>query len=226
MTLRQFKLGKYTFTVNDTEATNTPEFDFWGWYSSGRWETTTIEEADKLLHRGDLLFDIGAWVGPLTLWEAARGVEVIAVEPDPVAFDLLTQHVIINGFKDLVTLVEKAVTDDSALTVVLNIKESGGNAYSSIIKREELQSRAIVETVTIYELIREYGKPTAIKMDIEGGESIVLPFSGPLLRKLKIPLLLATHAQWYLPGTEQAMADELAQWKIKDLRNQMWLCKP
>ena len=224
--LRQFKLGKYTFTVNDTEATNTPAFDFWGWYASGQWEITTMEEADKLLHHGDLLFDIGAWVGPLTLWEAARSVKVVAIEPDPVAFDLLTQNVIINGFKDLVILVNKAVTDGYEVITSLNFRGSGGDAWSSILPREDLKSSVSVLTITIAKLIEEYGKPKVIKMDIEGGESVVFPQAGELLRKEHIPVLLATHAQWYLPGTEEAMAEELDKWKIKDLRNSMYLLKP
>lgn len=225
MTLRKFSIGRKRFVVEDTPATNQENFDFWGWFSSGQWETTTIEEADKLLHKGDLLFDIGAWVGPLTLWEASRGVKVVAVEPDPVAFDLLRQNVIINGFKDLVTLVNKAIVYDASSTVTLNFRGSGGDAWSSIAAREDLPNSIEVQATTITELIKQHGKPAAIKMDIEGGESIILPVIGPLLRRLKIPLLLATHAQWYIPWTEQNMVNELSHWHSKDLHNQMYLLK-
>jgi len=223
--LKQFNLGKQKFTVEDTEATKTDDWDFWSFYAGGQWETTTVAAADKLLKGGDLLFDIGAWVGPLTLWEASRGVKVIAVEPDPIAFELLRRNVIINGFENLVTFVHKAVTNGESDKVILNFRGSGGDAWSSIIPREDLPGSVEVETITIPEMFKIYGHPKVIKMDIEGGESLVIPAVGEFLRKNRIPLLLATHGQWYAEGSEKGMEDELSKWNITDLHNQMWLCK-
>ena len=151
--LRTFNLHGHKFTVNITEATHSENWDFWSFYAGGQWEVTTVKEADHLLKADDLLFDIGAWVGPLTLWEAFRGVKVIAVEPDPVAYKLLRQHLILNPCKRIVTTVNKAVTDGASKFVTLNFRNTGGDAWSSILSREDLDGKVQVETITIKNLI-------------------------------------------------------------------------
>lgn len=228
-TLRWCKLHNRNFAVWDTEGTHPDDsWDFWSFFESGQWEHTTINTADRLLKPGDLMFDIGAWVGPLTLWEASRGVRVLAVEPDPLAYDLLVEHVALNGYKSLVTPIQMAVTDGAEPTTVLHMQGFGGNAYSSITRKEfepGVGKAAVVSAAaSIEQLCEIYGFPKVVKIDIEGGESLVMPQAGPFLRQHRIHVLLAQHYHWYAPGTHDAMAAELANWKIQDLYNDMfWL---
>lgn len=226
---RSITLRGRSFVVLDTEGTHPDDsWDFWGHFASGQWEHTTISTADRLLQAGDRMFDIGAWVGPLTLWEASRGVKVVAVEPDPQAFVLLQEHVTINGYTDLVTPVFKAVNNGISDKAILHMQGMGGNAYSSLTRTEFApgvsKGAIFVPATTIEELCEEYGYPKVVKIDIEGGESLVFPQAGPFLRQHRIDVLLALHYQWYAPDTQAAMAAELAQWQVHDLFNDMfWL---
>lgn len=204
---------------------NTPgaaSWDFWGFYSGSQWEPTTIGEADRILKPGDLLIDIGAWIGPLTLWEASRGVRVLALEPDPIAAADLRFNILANNLHGLVSVEEVAVTDKVG-TAKLQMNLGGADSQSSIMRTDMVDS-VEVATTTLTELLGIYA-PDLVKMDIEGGESIVLPRDGHLLRETGIPLLLALHPQWYAEGSSEAMEEELSHWNMKDLYNNMWLCQ-
>lgn len=206
------------------EIPGTASWNFWDFYAGGQWETTTIEEADKLLQPNDLMFDIGAWVGPLTLWEADRAVAVVAVEPDAEAFQALQYNVGMNGLGWLVKMENMAISNHVGM-VKLGLQEIGGDSQSSIT-RADMPRFASVRSNTLGWLLKKHGTPKVIKMDIEGGESLVIPEYGRTLRQLGIPLLLALHPNWYEPGTSKAMEEELSHWEIKDLYNSMYLCQP
>lgn len=218
----RFEFGGKSFKVVDSPGAKS--WNFWDFYSGGQWETTTIAEADRLLRPGDYLFDIGAWLGPLTLWEAKRGVRVLAVEPDPAAFADLKDNVLANQLEDLVTLEQLAVYD-KITEVPLFQTPVGADSQSSLI-RADLGQDVFVKTCTLSYLILKHGTPDVVKIDIEGGESIVFPEAGPTLREMNIPVLLALHPHWYAPGTADKMEEELSHWGIKDLRNSMYLCTP
>lgn len=213
--------GGLDFTVQDSRGTG---WGFWPWWSGDQWEPTTIEETERLLAPDGLLLDIGAWVGPLTLWAAKKiRARVVAVEPDPNAFEQLAFNVEASGVGDRVTLLQCAVAPAPGPVSLAISEEGGGDAYSSLTR--ELPRAIAVQGRTLSNLVLEY-HPTLVKMDIEGGESLILPRDGHVLRRLGLPLLLALHPDWYAQGTEAAMEAELARWNVKDLHNEMYLLTP
>jgi hypothetical protein len=74
----------------------TPAWDFWAAYENG-WEASTFAVLDDYLSppaQSPLLFDIGAWVGPITLWAASHNhARVVAVEPDTAALYYLRANI-------------------------------------------------------------------------------------------------------------------------------------
>jgi hypothetical protein len=80
--------------------------------------------------------------------------------------------------------------------------------------------------VTLEQLIADHGEPDLVKMDIEGGECIVMPAAGPLLRELQIPLVLSCHAEWYLPEQVGPLMRELQNWYMEKLEDETYLCTP
>lgn len=220
--LRVVECGGLTFRVEESPGT---AWGFWDFWAGGQWETTTIGAMERLLRPDGLLLDIGAWVGPLTLWAAKKiGARVVAVEPDPEGFRQLSANVRASGVDALVTLLQVAIapTDGS---VVLHMTPDGGDAYSSMTPRALLSRNVIVKGRTLRSLINAF-QPTLIKMDIEGGEAVILPVDGPYLRIHRLPLLLALHPEWYEAGAEPALMAELDHWHMEDLHNQMYLCTP
>ncbi len=201
------------FNVLDEPITSS--WRFWDLFSNGQWEPSTFEVLDQILKPDSLFFDIGAWIGPVTLWAAKKGCKVISVEPDPEAFRQLEENVRLNDLN--VTLIQKAVSNHE-LTERLNVSTPGDSKSSLTYK---FQNSIEVQATTLDKLIEEYGKPDLIKMDIEGGESLVLPYSGPLLRRLKIPVLIGLHPFWYI--SRSAMENELKHWNRKDYTNELYL---
>ena len=76
-----------------------PHREFWETFSDGTWEPNTFRVMQAALgaRPGGAHLDIGSWVGPTTLFAAALGARrVVALEPDPRAFNELLANVRLN----------------------------------------------------------------------------------------------------------------------------------
>jgi FkbM family methyltransferase len=137
---------------------------------------------------GELIFDVGANRGRKTDIFLRLGAHVIAVEPDE-----SNQAVLRDGFlryritKKPVTIIGKAMSDRVGVETMwvhepgsakntLNSKwvatlQSDGARFG---KGLQFGQKVEVETTTVGELIRTYGAPFYIKIDVEGHEPSVL----------------------------------------------------
>ncbi len=136
----------------------------------------------------DLVFDIGANQGHKTDIFLRLGARVIAVDPDAANGRILRESLLQNRLrKKPVMVVTKAVSDRNGIETMWVDKP--GSAKNTLNSKwvETLQSDAArfgqtlefenkveVETVTLDELIRLYGQPFYIKIDVEGHEPGVL----------------------------------------------------
>lgn len=203
------------------ELPSTLDWDFWGLFENESWEKESFQYLDEVLSPGDLLFDVGAWVGPFTLWEASRGVRVVAFEPDSVAYKALMDSVQKSGLSNLVTAHKTALSDKTGETVLRIYEE--GDSKSSLTKNFPI--RKTIQCDTLENMIAVHGMPKAIKMDIEGGESLVLPRAGKLLRENNVTLLLSLHWGYYAEGTKDSLYAELEHWNMLDISDQdVYLC--
>jgi FkbM family methyltransferase len=209
---------------------------FWHEFGAGRWEPKALERVAQLLRAGviaaavnprvavPLFFDIGAWVGPYTLMAADLGARVVALEPDPAARKQLEANATANLGGINVTILENALSDLAPATVYLQMQDPGDSMSSMV--RQNLAHVIEVTAVTLEQLIADHGEPDLVKMDIEGGECIVMPAAGPLLRELQIPLVLSCHAEWYLPEQVGPLMRELQNWYMEKLEDETYLCTP
>jgi FkbM family methyltransferase len=214
---REIKRGNNSFRVIDSKITSS--WSYWDLYCDGRWEAATLKAIDDNLPEGGLLFDIGAWIGPMTLWAAKnRKAHVVAVEPDPEAFLQLCDNVAANQLHNVICL-NLAVSPDG-LPAQLGMQVSG-DSCSSLTQKGK--SSIQVETVTMGGLVLKYGKPDLIKMDIEGGESLLIP-GGLEVSKLEMPVIIALHPQWYVPNSK--ITEELSKCNMKLIESNNYLCIP
>ncbi len=121
-----------------------------------------------------MYFDIGANVGHWTLANIDSCQKIIAVEASPITFNTLSN----NCRNPKITLLNYAVCDNNGNDITFyHAKE---HTLSTLNKDwlTEQKSRfnnmeyteIICKTITIDKLISEYGVPTLIKVDVEGGE--------------------------------------------------------
>lgn len=135
----------------------------------------------KNLGNFKLIFDIGANQGNKTALFSRLGSNVIAVEPDDLNYNLLVARFKANV---KVTVLHSAVSDIiGRAEFFLNEPGSAFNTLS-LKWKESLEDKTVnrwhtetvfknvteVETITLDHLIKKYGKPCYIKIDVEGHE--------------------------------------------------------
>ena len=136
------------------------------WALSARrhgWEQPVVDAFVAGLRPGDVVYDVGAWIGPYTLLASklvgARG-RVISFEPDPIARAQLERNVTLNRAGN-VQILPIALSDHNGTA-----RLSGGGSEAVVGPT----GAAEVPTMTLPDLIAKEGAPDVIKVDIEGGE--------------------------------------------------------
>jgi FkbM family methyltransferase len=128
------------------------------------------------------------------MWAADRhNARVVAVEPDPVANDYLNLHVAINGF-DKIAVVDGALANHTGTTHLAPHEFGWGSTMSRLSDDgREIACWSIADLFTKHEI----DDCTLVKIDIEGGESIILETVGPFLAERGIPMIVAMHEPWW-----------------------------
>jgi FkbM family methyltransferase len=205
-------VGSATARVVDTSGERYG--DFWVALADGSFEPATVDVLRAWARPGRLLVDVGAWIGPFTLLAAAHGATVHAVEPDPVAADVLRRNRALNPeLAGRVTIDEVAwAAHDgrAALAAPVGL----GNARSALAGRRvrgqaadgaasvtvEVSARAAASAYerAVFDVRAATGRALGtgdvlLKIDIEGGEFAVVPSLGSALALHRPVLLLSVH---------------------------------
>jgi FkbM family methyltransferase len=172
------------------EVTSGPRDGFWRFVNAGEWEKTTFDTLDKLLVPGTCMIDIGTWIGPLTLYAAAKGCKVISVEADPLSVAELRSNIALNpDLASRITVIDKAVHPSGGKIAFGSM--GAGNDSSSSFVHKAMMTRWIVNTVTPAEIASVAPKMgrVVVKMDIEGGEYLVIPAAHALWERADAALI-------------------------------------
>ena len=151
-------------------------------YETG-WESDTRALIGELLRPGDLFVDIGAWIGPVTLWALERGSRVIAIEPDPLALPEFRRRV-----PDTVEIWAGAVALRPGMAALRPETSRLGMSGVRLYDEGDVE----VRTWTLPEILGDR-KPTLVKVDIEGYEIELLPTIAPHLAELGASMQVALH---------------------------------
>lgn len=212
---KEIKKNRHTFTVSDEYKINgwCPNGFFEDLVHNGSWEEETFTIIDKFGDTSKTYLDIGAWIGPTVLYAAQEYDRVVCFEPDPIALYQLRKNISINKFQNI-TLIEKALSGETGST---NLGGSWypGNSESTLLvnhkffldnvnipgQRGDAHSRTSnivkVNTITIEDAMSSSKVDPSniglIKMDIEGGEYLVIPALKDFLTTHKVPLYISLH---------------------------------
>jgi FkbM family methyltransferase len=150
----------------------------------GHYEPQETAVVRSLLEPGGCFVDVGANWGYFSLLGAGLvgpSGRVIAVEPHPALFASLAENVRRNGLSQVTALRVAAADRNGRMNLV---GFAGGGENSGLSRLTELpDSSALnfdVQTRLLEELLDERGVESVdlLKMDIEGGEGLVLPTLG------------------------------------------------
>jgi FkbM family methyltransferase len=182
----------------------------------GDWEPETFEIFDRFLRPTDDFLDIGAWIGPTALYAANTARHVYALEPDPIAFQMLKAQMTANTALPNITAIQSALGDSEA-TVPFGGNGDMGNSESTLLVREpdylttptakpwgsspehalrwKSAPQTTVPQITMVELGRmvDLSNVRFVKMDIEGGEKYALPGVLEWAKSTKPALYLSLH---------------------------------
>ena len=161
-----------------------------GFLPGGR-PTPEEEFLRKLDLTGKTVFDVGGFLGLMTLFFASRAKQVVTYEPVPESRRRIATNVELNGFTN-VTLRDVALSSEPGnLTLTFDELMSGGASGDPEISHELAGSAAhprhITVPVTTIDLEIASGQPVPdlIKVDVEGMEYKVLRGMSELLARSK-----------------------------------------
>jgi len=167
---------------------------FWENVNNGNWEPSTFYIFDKFIDKEHSFIDIGAWIGPTTLYGSQIAKKCYAIEPDPVAFYELKKNINLNpNLKSRINIYELCISDKCG-KIRLGNRNNFGDSMSSILLND-LNKTLFVQSLTLQEFIlqNKIDDCNFIKIDIEGGEAIVLPQIKEFLEKNKPTIHLSLH---------------------------------
>ena len=121
--------------------------------------------------------DLGSNIGVTAMFWAQRypNAKMALVEPDPDNFRLLERNT--DTFRHRCVLINAAVSDKRGETSFFRSDREYGH---SILKGDDSVSEIQVKTLTVSDVLSDARFPRVdlLKMDIEGGETIVMPTIG------------------------------------------------
>jgi len=139
----------------------------------------------KSLKRGDIVVDVGAYIGYYSLL-ASRIIgsegKVYAFEPEPQNWSLLNKNIELNGYNNILPL-QKAVSKECGTTRLFISR--WGTSHS--LKGQDTGKGFIdVETTSLDEFFKDKNHPIdIIKMDVEGAEMDALLGMGRIIKQNK-----------------------------------------
>jgi FkbM family methyltransferase len=163
---------------------------------------------------GAVFFDVGAHYGWLSL-KAARHVgpkgRVVAFEPSPILFDILQYHQHRNRLSQM-AVVGSAVSERDAERETFYLLNNGLSSRNSLtIGQQGLPFLDSVEKTTVEVSTLKLDSycaavdiiPDVIKIDVEGGEGMVLRGAAGILGQNRPVLVISTHPYWF-PESESS----------------------
>ena len=179
--------------------------NFWTTHvGNGEWEEHSFYIFDKYKNLNKVMIDFGGWLGITPLYCADKFNQVLAFECDAVALERFRANLLVNPSIQNVVIVDKAIWDKNGV-IKIGTKADGsfGDSESSVHfveKNDEVGYFGKAVEVNCTTLLSELDNKRIhprnvgfIKMDIEGGENIVVESIKGMLSVYKPTLYLSIH---------------------------------
>jgi len=144
---------------------------------------------------GQLLFDVGCHRGDDTAYYLRKGFRVIAVEANPTLFEECRSRFPGEIAAGRLQVLHRCVSDvREEVTFFINANDGWSSFIEPIGRRGGNYEGLTMVTVPLDELLREFGVPYFMKVDVEGAEDRLLR---ALRRNSVRPVVLAIEIDFY-----------------------------
>ncbi|MEV0092668.1 FkbM family methyltransferase [Streptomyces sp. NPDC050738] len=142
------------------------------WTNLRHWEETTVPVFYELARTARRFVDIGAFSGVYTLLacRANSSLEAVAVEPNPVAADMLVRNIDANDLHGRVTISRTALSDAPGRTRL----SVPGDTTAASLRPSPREVTSVDVEVTTADLLLGDEPVDLVKIDVEGLEPQVL----------------------------------------------------
>ncbi len=184
------------------------------------------------IQKGDVVIDCRANVGSITKILASKGAIVYAFEPNPYAFDILSNRFLHNPN---VHCINKAVWDKkSTINLYLHklsnedqVKWSTGSSILSFKSNVDKDKFILIETVDLSDFIKALNCDIAfIKMDVEGAEIDIINklIDTGIIKRIK-KMVVETHEKKIpeLYIATQQLRKRIKKEKLKHIIDLNWI---
>jgi len=175
---------------------------FWESHYNG-WEPETFDVLDAFLTKESIFIDIGAWVGPITMYASRKSKEVYSVEADSRSMCFLQKNCR-NNCEDNINFIHKAIYSKSNENVLFGKNSflpgsTLNDSTSQILSGIEGAEGYSITTISFPELIRRINPKdiSLIKVDIEGGEENILDDLFSFYDTHSVPMYISFHVDWW-----------------------------
>jgi FkbM family methyltransferase len=186
-------------------------------YAAGKYETSLLKVLASHLGRGDVLYDVGAHVGFISL-VAARIVgsagQVYAFEADSENSKRILEHQKINSFPQIEVVAKAVWSECTTLSFRRDSDLSSRNTgtVSEMPRDEKNAVGDVVETVTLNRFAMEHRLPTVVKVDVEGAEEQVLRGADAVFHSARPILICEIHHAQAAEGVSNWLAMHEYEW--------------
>lgn len=152
-----------------------------------RYESDLLPKVLSFIKDGDRVFEIGSNIGQYALLLSEKiGPEgkLICLEPDMDNFSFLSFNILKNRRKNI-ELIHKAVSDKAGVATFYKDTKTGGRMGSLIqayTGNHYEGSTEKVDITTLPLLMKDYGIPNFVKVDVEGAEVLMFSIPGSIVK--------------------------------------------
>ncbi len=190
----------------------------------------TGEGVDITVKAGEVVLDLGAWIGDFSAQAAAKEAIVYAFEPTPKIFALLEQTVELNKPKHI-EAIQYGVSNKNQYSVNLYRWQGGNDISNSLINSQEGGQlfHSAISTTTVDSFVHDKGleKVDFIKSDIDGAERLMLQGAKETLQRFAPKLAICTY---HFPDDPQILEGLIKEanpdYKVVHLRRKLFAQVP
>lgn len=127
-------------------------------------------------HSADLIVDVGMCDGTDTAYYLSKGYRVVAVEADPILCDKASQRFAREIAEDKLTILNVGIAQsDEVMTFYRNVADPGGSTFNATLCNPDIVYEEVkVHCLPLSSVIKKYGVPYYLKIDIEGFDEIAV----------------------------------------------------